>query len=257
MIVCQAYRFKLKTDEEIEEKLKRFSGCCRLVWNKALALIKSRLQYQSEVNFTNKNIAVRYKHPGFLPNYNDMARMLVLWKSTDQLGFLKDAPSQALQQTLKDLYKAIDSAFRKGNGIGFPRFKRKYYNESGFRYPQGFSVKDNRVYLPKIGYVRFFKSQEISGRLKSITVKKYADGWYISILVKRKITVKPNDSHPVGIDVGVKKTAVLSNGYYFKPLDIRLEKRLLKAQRVLDRKQHRELPLIEMRSFLFQRKGAS
>ncbi len=56
---------------------------------------------------------------------------------------------------------------------------------------------------------------------------------------KKKVIIKPDQSDPIGIDVGVKKVAAISNGYYFKPFTaIRLEKKLLKAERILDRKQH-------------------
>ena len=43
MIICQAYKYKLETNSIIEQKLVQFSGCCRFVWNKALSLIKNRL----------------------------------------------------------------------------------------------------------------------------------------------------------------------------------------------------------------------
>ncbi len=186
MIVCQAYRFKLKTDRKIEEKLYQFSGCCRFVRNKALAIIKDRLLSQSIDKTINQRIITRYKKSAMLPNYYDLARMLIFWKSTDEYNFLKDVHSQILQQTLKDLDAAIKSAFTKGNGIRFPKFKKKQRDKNSFRYPQGFSVKDNRVYLPKIGWVRFFKSQEIDGKIRNVTVEQYADGWYISIVTKKR-----------------------------------------------------------------------
>lgn len=239
MIVCQAYKFKLKTDIKIEEGLYQFSGCCRFVRNKALAIIKDRLLSQSIDKIINQRIITRHKKSAMLPNYYDLARMLVFWKSTDEYSFLKDVHSQILQQTLKDLDVAIKSAFTRGNGIRFPKFKKKYRDKNSFRYPQGFSVKDNRVYLPKIGWVRFFKSQEIDGKIRNVTVKQYADGWYISIVTKKRVIMKPDNSDPVGIDAGVRKIVTISNGYYFKPfVAARLEKKLLKAERILDRKQH-------------------
>ena len=140
MIVCQAYKFRLKTNSDMEQKLAQFTGCCRFVWNKALELIKYRLEHNRPI-----------------PWYNDLAGFLGLWKRSEEYAFLSKAHSQILQQTLKDLEKAVKSSFTSGNGIRFPKFKKKYHHDS-FRYPQGVKIEGNRIYLPKIGWVRFYKS---------------------------------------------------------------------------------------------------
>ncbi|PMP88219.1 MAG: hypothetical protein C0173_07535 [Desulfurella sp.] len=176
MKVYQAFKFKLKTNKQIEQKLKEYSGYTRLVWNKALALVKDRL-YGKEIEKTvTEKIRFfdRYSTPNYLPNYYELTNMLTFWKSTKEYEFLNSAPSQTLQQTLKDLQKAIDSAFTKGNGIGFPGFKKKGKSQNSIRYPQGFKIEGNRIFLPKIGWVKFFKSREITGTAKNVTVKQYA-----------------------------------------------------------------------------------
>jgi len=101
MITCQAYRFKLKTNKEIEEKFYQFSGSCRFVWNKALAMVRNRLFSQSIDRTINQKLITHYKKPVFLPNYYDLAKLLVIWKASDEFSFLKSVPSQALQQILK------------------------------------------------------------------------------------------------------------------------------------------------------------
>jgi putative transposase len=222
MKVCQAYKFKLKANKELENKFLQFSGSCRFVWNKALALNKDRLEHKIPLIW-----------------YNDMAGLLGLWKQSEEYSFLREIHSQVLQQALKDLDKAMKTAFTKGNGMRFPTFRKKHKSPDSFRYPQGFKIKGNRVFLPKIGWVRFFKSRNIEGKPKNITVKRYADGWYVSIVTEKEIDVKEDFSNPVGIDVGVKKIITLSNGYYFKPLDLgKYEKKLIKLQRQLSKKQH-------------------
>ena len=221
MIICQAYKFRLKTNKDIAQQLGQFAGSCRFVWNKALALIKNRLEH---------NIPIFW--------YNDLASLLRLWKQSDEYGFLKDTHSQILQQTLKDLDKAVRLAFTKGNGIGFPKFKKKYRHDS-FRYPQGFKIDNKRIYLPKIGWVRFHKSQEVNGTPKNATVSRYGNHWYISIQVKQEI---PEPLHPsasaVGIDMGVRRFATLSNGTIYRPLNSfrKLEKKLAIEQSKLSRK---------------------
>ncbi|GAB6162770.1 hypothetical protein JCM12298_19300 [Desulfothermus naphthae] len=85
MIICQAYKVRLKTNSNIEQKLVKFAGCFRFLWNKALVLIKYRLA-----------------HDRLILWYNDLAHLLKQWKKSEEYGFLSKAHSQILQQTLKD-----------------------------------------------------------------------------------------------------------------------------------------------------------
>lgn len=80
-----------------------------------------------------------------------MAALLRDWKIQPETVFLKDCHSQPLQQTLMALDKAIRDAFGKKNPKRFPRFKKKGRHDS-FRYPQGFKIDGNSVFLPKIGW---------------------------------------------------------------------------------------------------------
>jgi len=219
MIICQAYKFRLKTNSNIEQKLVHFAGCCRFVWNKALELIKYRLAHHRPILW-----------------YNDLAHLLKLWKKSEEYGFLSKAHSQILQQTLKDLEKAIKSAFTPNNGINFPKFKKKYLNDT-FRYPQGVKIEGNRIYLPKIGWICFYKSREIEGKIKQVTVKREFKFWFVSIVVEKEIFPAKRTDNPVGIDLGVKNICTLSSGEYIEPLDLsKLEKKLVREQRRLSRK---------------------
>jgi putative transposase len=148
--ILKAYKFRLKTNPEIEEKLLRTSGCVRFVWNKALSLNKERLDHRVP-----------------LIKFNDLAGFLKLWKQSEEYEFLKEAPSQPLQQKLKDLGRAIGDSFKLHKG--FSRFKKKNIYNS-FRYSQGFKMQGNRIYLPKIGWVRFFKSRDIRGTPKNTSL---------------------------------------------------------------------------------------
>jgi transposase len=74
----------------------------------------------------------------------------VQWKKDEETDFLETAPSQSLQQTLKNLDRALKDAFDKNQpGKRFPVFKKKGLNDS-YRYPQGFKLQGNRIFLPKI-----------------------------------------------------------------------------------------------------------
>jgi putative transposase len=89
--------------------------------------------------------------------------------------FWQKRPSQALQQTLKSLDEAIKEAFYKKNPKQFSVFKKMGKSKDSFRYPQGFDIKNSRVFLPKIGWIGFRKSQYIKGKPKNVTISREID----------------------------------------------------------------------------------
>ncbi len=223
MLIRKAYQFKLKTTEESEEKFSQMAGCCRFLWNKALALNLERLQAKQKLMW-----------------YQELAFWLTFWKKTEELSFLKTCHSQALQQTLKNLDRAFKDGFdRCQTHKKIPRFKRKFRRES-FCYPQGFKFENRRVFLPKIGWIGLYKSRQIEGEAKNVTVKREADGWYISVQVEieRLDPVHPSQSS-IGIDLGVARFVTLSTGDFFSPLNSfrKYEKQLAKLQKKSSRQQ--------------------
>ena len=113
-----------------------------------------------------------------------------------------------------------------------------------FRYPQNIKLNDNRVWLPKIGWVRYYKSRDVEGTIKSATVSQHPSGWYVSILCETADTQEisgeiPTLKNSVGIDVGVSSLLVESNGHKVPALRAyrKLERKLKRAQRKLSRKQ--------------------
>ena len=101
MLVRKAFKFQLKTTPELEQKLFEQASLCRFVWNKALEFNLRRL---------------RDKKPLIL--YAESCFWLKLWKSSDELAFLKCGDSQALQQRLKDLDRAFKDGFNKNQSYG-------------------------------------------------------------------------------------------------------------------------------------------
>ena len=212
----QAYKFQLRPKAKQANLMLGFAGCCRFVWNKALALEKET--YQTEG-----------KRLGF---YN-LCKALRDWKKEEETSFLAGAHSQILQFVLKDLDQAYKNFFEKR--ANFPRFKRKGVHDA-FRYPQGFKLDEgtSRVYLPKIGWVRYRKSRAIKGTLKQVAVSLSAGEWYVSILTEREVVepIHPSKSS-IGIDMGVAHFATLSDGSTIEPLNSfrKYEKKLAKLQR--------------------------
>ena len=217
----QAYKFQLRPKTKQKHAIHRFAGCCRFVWNKALAL---------EMEF----FATTGKRMG----YNSLAGLLVEWKRESETSFLAETHSQVLQQSLKDLDRAYVNFFQKR--ADFPRFKKKGVRES-FRYPQGFRLdeRNSRVFLPKIGWMRYRKSRDIEGIPKQITISLSADKWYISIQTEREVEVPVHASQrSLGIDMGITSFATMSDGTALAPLNSfrKYEKKLAAMQRKLSRK---------------------
>src|SRR5512139_2530456 len=119
MVIRKAFKYRLKTNTEQESLLRQFAGSCRFVWNMALTLQKERLDQGERC----------------LP-YNKLALLLPEWKA--EFTFLKEVHSQAIQQTLMNLDRALKDAFDKKSPKRFPTFKRKGASCDSFRYPQGF-----------------------------------------------------------------------------------------------------------------------
>jgi putative transposase len=202
-MILKAYKFKLKHKAKLY-KLHQFTGCCRFVWNKALALQLERLNAKEK-----------------LYSYRDLASMLVDWKRDPDTSFLKDANAQGLQQTLKDLDRAFKDGFsKKQPDKRIPVFKRKGKCVESFRIPTAPNLNGNAIFLPKIGWCTFFKSMEIEGTPKNFTISKGVDGWYVSIQVEiDRELMKDSEkilSKPVGIDVGVNKHAAPSSGEIYQ-----------------------------------------
>jgi hypothetical protein len=82
----------------------------------------------------------------------------------------------------------------------FPRFKKKGQGVDPFRYPQGFKLDGDRVFLPKRGWVRFINSLEIEGTPGNVTVPRRGDHWPVSIQTERQ-AVEPR--HPSASSVGI------------------------------------------------------
>lgn len=186
----------MKTNKDIENKLSRFCGSSRFLWNKFLAMNLERLENKQSMLW-----------------YNEQAFWLTLWKRSDEYSFLKECPSQVLQQKLRDLDRAFKDCFDKSQPLKrLPVFKKKGSGNS-IRFPQGFKIDNRRIFLPKIGWIGFHKSCEIVGRIKNITITNRGGQWFASIQVEQMLEIgqHPSDSE-IGIDAGINYFVAFSDG---------------------------------------------
>ncbi|EMK2450879.1 transposase [Escherichia coli] len=217
----QAFKFQLRPGGQQECEMRRFAGACRFVFNRALAL-------------QNENHEAGNK---YIP-YGKMASWLVEWKNATETQWLKYSPSQPLQQSLKDLERAYKNFFQ--NRAAFPRFKKRGQNDA-FRYPQGVKLdqENSRIFLPKLGWMRYRNSRQVTGVVKNVTVSQSCGKWYISIQTESEVStpVHPSASM-VGLDAGVAKLATLSDGTVFEPVNSfqKNQKKLARLQRQLSRR---------------------
>ncbi len=219
----QAFKYELMPTCEQERNMRRFAGSCRFVFNRALALQKERYE-QGEEKL----------------GYAGLCKLLTEWRNGPETPWLADAPVHPLQQTLKDLERAYANFFAKR--ANFPRFKKKGQHDS-FRYPDPKQIKldqaNSRIFLPKLGWVRYRNSREVLGTVKNVTVSQSCGKWFVSIQTEREIQAPvPKATRAVGIDMGVTRFATLSDGTFYAPLNSfkRHEDRLRKAQQAMSRK---------------------
>ncbi|MRV76499.1 transposase [Duganella sp. FT92W] len=223
MIRLQAFKYELMPTGEQERDMRRFAGSCRFVYNKALAIQKD-------------NHAQGNKFIGYV----GMAANLPVWKREASMKWLKEAPSQALQHALKDLEKAYKNFFEKR--AGFPCFKRKGCGDS-FRYPDPKQIRldeaNNRILLPKLGWLRYRNSRRVQGDLRNVTVSQSGGKWYVAIQTQCEVEQPlPTATTAIGIDVGIARFVTMSDGAFIAPLNSfkKHQRRLARYQRRMSRK---------------------
>lgn len=218
----QAFKYELKPSGEQQRDMRRFAGSCRFVFNKALAMQKGRYE-QGEKKL----------------GYAGLCKALTVWRNSSDTAWLADAPVHPLQQVLKDLERAYSNFFAKRTA--FPRFKKKSQGDS-FRYPDPKQFKvdmDNgRIFLPKLGWIRYRNSRPLLGTPKNVTVSCSGGKWFVSIQTEREVDLPLPNGPAIGIDVGIARFATLSDGSFIEPLNTfrKHEARLAHYQRAMSRK---------------------
>ena len=199
-----AYMFELMPSREQKRKLAMLAGSRRFVVNKAIELQKQCLE----------------SNQPFL-TYKQLCQKLTYWKQDNDTLWLQEAFAQGLQQGLKDLSTSIKEFKTKRKG--FPKFQARGDGDS-FRIPQvepsDWDEANGRVWIPKVGFVRFRKSRPIRGKIKQMTFSIDCGRWYISVVTEMDCTKDgPNRPGEVGIDLGIAQTVTLSDGTVFQ-LDV-------------------------------------
>jgi putative transposase len=195
--MIRAYRYRLYPTEEQATFLNRQFGCVRYVYNWALALATATYQQEGKG----------------LTRFQLDKRLTAL---KQDLPWLREVASQPLQQVLVHLDKAFTRFFRERKG--YPRFKTKRGWQTA-SYPQGVKVDGDRqrLFLPKLGWIRVVFSRRFQGRIKTVTVSRAPSGkHFVSILVEDEsqvpTPVPETEARAVGVDLGLHDYLTLSTG---------------------------------------------
>ena len=215
-------KFRAYPNNEQQNLINQTLGCCRLIYNKGLAM---------------RNVA--YEN-GSKVGYTQTSAMLTELKKTSDFAFLKEVDSIALQQSLRDLDRGFVNFFQKR--ALHPTFKSKHNNHQSYRtVNQGDNIRIVGKYLkiPKLGYVKIKQSMEV-GHINNVTIERTPTGKYFVVLnVEFEPTPKANKGGSIGIDVGIKEFYSDSNGNTVsnpKYLE-KSQRKLVREQRRLSRKQ--------------------
>ena len=223
MLKHKAYKFRLYPNKEQAILINKTIGCSRFVYN----------------HFLNKWNET-YRETGRGLSYGTCSAQLPSLKKREETIWLKEVDSIALQSSLKNLADGFDRFFKKQNQS--PRFKSKKNPVQSYTTKQtngNIAIVDNRLKLPKLGWVKFAKSRELEGRVLNATIRCNPSGkYFVSILCEVDIQPIPKTNFSVGLDVGLKDFAILSDGtVYENPKFFRsLEKKLAKEQCILSRR---------------------
>lgn len=224
----KSFQFRIYPTKNQKVKLISTLNTCRKLYNDSLAERK----HQAEINRIYQDFQV---FPcGLLEwiNYYDQAADLTQNKTEYQ----KEVYSQVLQNVLKRVERSFLNFFR---GAGYPRFQGRNRYDS-FTYPQsGFEITDDgKIKLSKIGEIRIFQHREIEGKIKTCTIKRDVDQWYVTFACEVEPQHLKKTGKSIGIDVGLKSLITDSEGNQIKPEQYyrQAEKKLAKAQRELSRK---------------------
>jgi putative transposase len=220
------YQYRFYPTDQQRQSLAQLFGCVRMVWNDALALCK-----QSEKK----------------PKSAELQKVVITQaKQTLERAWLEDVSCVPLQQSVADLETAFKNFFdsckgkRKGRKVGYPKFKKRTSSQSARLTRRGFSMKENGgVYLAKIGIVNPIWSRELPSEPSSVTIiKDCANRYFLSFVVEVKPVSIDAKNQSIGIDLGIKTFAVMSNGGKAKsPSYKKLDRKVRKLQKKLARQQ--------------------
>ena len=232
--MLKSFKTEINPTQEQKSRINRTIGTCRYVYNFYLAYNKE-LHDNGKKFMTGKSFSV-WLNNEYIPNNPDKA-------------WIKDVYSKAVKKSIEDGCTAFTRFFKHQSA--FPNFKKKGKSDVKMYFvknnPKDCACERHRIKIPTLGWVRlkekgYIPTTKDGWKIKSGTVSIKADRYYVSVLVEIPDTQAVNKSNDgIGIDLGIKELAILSNGKTYKNINKsarlkKLEKQLRREQRCLSRK---------------------
>lgn len=232
--LLKSFKTEINPSEEQKVRIYKTIGTCRFIYN--FYLSHNKELYDKGEKFMSSNKFRLWLNNEFLPDNPDK-----MW--------IKEAYSKAVTQAVNHAQTAFKKFF--DHKTAFPRFKKKGKSDVKMYFvrnnPKDCRCERHRIHIPSLGWIRIKEKGYIPTTkdgyiIKSGTVSIKAGRFYVSALVEvpdRKITEPFNEG--IGIDLGLKEFAVVSNGRIYKNINRsarirKLEKQLIREQRRLSRK---------------------
>ena len=225
----RAYKYKLKLTVKQKNLLNRIFGCARFIYNWGLS--RKKETYEK----TKKSLS-----------YVNLAKELTILKTQEDTKWLNECPSVSLQQSLRNLEIAFSSFFKSNNG--FPKFKSKKTAKAVCKFVKAneraihIDFNEWKIKLPKLGWVKMYKNRDFDlSKSQFSTVTVYRDkcnDYWCTVLTDDGQDAKPkakvSSETSIGVDLGIKSYAVLSDGTVFNN-----PKYLEKSQKLLAKRQRK------------------
>ncbi|MBQ6350250.1 MAG: transposase [Methanobrevibacter sp.] len=231
-VVNKGVKVKLYPDDDMKQCIHQNIGNARFVRNKLLK------EYQDTFA-----LFKQYGYHKLQCNQRTFNTMLSILKK--EYSFLYESESSSLQQEFRDLIKSFKRFFK---GIsGYPKYKSKRNLKQGFRIQNNNNIKinNNTIILPKLGKMHYRTSPHNKmllqkSKINNVTIKIEHQYYYAVFNIETEIEEFDNTWDTVGIDLGIRTLATLSNGLKIANLDTTAEdKKIKKYYRRLSKKKYR------------------
>ena len=232
--LLKSFKTEINPSKEQIIKINKTIGACRYIYNFYLAHNKE-LYDKGDKFISGKSFSV-WLNNEYLPDNPDK-----LW--------IKEVSSKSVKKSIEDGYTAFTKFFKHQSS--FPKFKKKDKSDVKMYFVKTDAkstiwCERHRIKIPTLGWMKLKEKGYIPTTkdgyvIKSGTVSKKADRYYVSVLVEISDTnVINNNNDGIGIDLGLKDFAIISNGKTYQNINKsrkvkKLEKQLCREQRCLSR----------------------
>ena len=232
--MLKSFKTEINPTEEQKVRIRKTTGTCRFIYNFYLAHNKEL--HENGKKFMSSNQFRVWLNNEYLPNH-------------PEYSWIKEAYSKAVTQAVNNGQTAFTRFFNHKSA--FPNFKKKGKSDVKMYFvknnPKDCRCERHRINIPSLGWVRIKEKGYIPTTkdgyvIKSGHVSIKADRYYVSVLIEiPNNKIANNSNEGIGIDLGLKDFAIVSNGKIYKNINKsaklkKLEKQLIREQRSLSRR---------------------